>query len=347
MEHVAIDLGGKESQICVRASEGNIIDERRWKTADLREYLGRRPKSRVTFETCAEGFFVADIAMSLGHEVRVVPATLVKALGVGERGLKTDKRDARKLSEMSCRMEVVGVHVPSQQSRERKSMGSMREALVVSRTALINTVRGWMRAQARRVPGGAAETFHKRVQLVSEKKGWEIPSWVERQLSAIGMLTEQIKASDKEMKKLATGDEDCRRSMTMTGVGPLTAIQYKAALDEVERFETAHLAESYIGLTPGERSSSEKQHRTGITKAGSPRLRWLLSQAAWSAMSHAENDPMVQWARQVQLRRGVHVAVIALARKMAGVLYAMWRDKTDYDPARAAALLTEVATKKA
>jgi transposase len=215
-------------------------------------------------------------------------------------------------------------------------MGSMRSGLVSARTQLINTVRGWMRAQARRAPSGSAETFHKRVRLVSENKGWPIPTWVDQQLLAIEMLTGQIRASDKELTQLAEGDEECRRLMTMPGIGPLTAIQFKAALDEVGRFETAHRVASYIGLTPGERSSSERQHRTGITKAGSPRLRWLLSQAAWSAMFRAKEDPMVRWAREVQLRRGVHVAVIALARKMAGILYAMWRDRKDYDPARAA-----------
>jgi len=67
MEHVAIDLGGRKSQICVRGSDGSVVEERRWDTVDLSEYLAKRPKSRVIVETCAEAFRVADAALALGH----------------------------------------------------------------------------------------------------------------------------------------------------------------------------------------------------------------------------------------------------------------------------------------
>ena len=79
MEHVAIDLGGRQSQVCVRADDGQIVEERRVPTEALDAYLKRRPKSRVIVETCAESFRVADQARAQGHEVRVVPATLVKS----------------------------------------------------------------------------------------------------------------------------------------------------------------------------------------------------------------------------------------------------------------------------
>ena len=78
MEHLAIDLGGRESQICVRSSDGQILEERRCRTGALAGYLARRPHSRVIVETCSEAFAIADVALSVGHEVRVVPATLVR-----------------------------------------------------------------------------------------------------------------------------------------------------------------------------------------------------------------------------------------------------------------------------
>jgi transposase len=142
MEHLAIDLGGRESQICVRSSDGRIVEERRCRTATLRAYLATRPQSRVVVETCSEAFGIADAALDIGHEVRVVPGTLVPSLGVGARGLKTDRRDAQVLSEVSCRIDLPSVHVPSRQARDRKTMCGMREALVGARTKLVNTVRG-------------------------------------------------------------------------------------------------------------------------------------------------------------------------------------------------------------
>src|SRR5688572_23996065 len=94
MEHLAIDLGGKESQICIRSLEGTILLERRMLTSSLKKYLAQRPKSRVVVETCTEAFGVADSALAAGHEVRVVPAFLVKSLGVPKRRPGPDPRRA-------------------------------------------------------------------------------------------------------------------------------------------------------------------------------------------------------------------------------------------------------------
>jgi hypothetical protein len=88
VEHLAIDLGGKESQICLRGTDGHIVEQRRCATAALTGYLASRPKSRVVVETCNEALAVADAALSVGHEVRVVPATLVRTLDVGARRWK-------------------------------------------------------------------------------------------------------------------------------------------------------------------------------------------------------------------------------------------------------------------
>src|SRR5258708_7673888 len=121
MDHVAIDLGGRESQICRRSSDGTILEEKRGRTAKLgEEPAAVENATRVIVETCTEAFWVADLCLELGLEVRVVPATLARALGVGERGVKTDIRDARALSAASCRMELPSVHVPSREARERK-----------------------------------------------------------------------------------------------------------------------------------------------------------------------------------------------------------------------------------
>jgi transposase len=116
----------------------------------------------------------------------------------------------------------------------------------------------------------------------------------------------------------------------------VTALRFAAAVDDIARFPSAHLLESYVGLVPGERQSSERQQRLGITKAGPTRLRWALIQAAWSARNSRPNDPMVLWSREVEKRRGKKVAVVALARKLAGILFALWRDQSVYEPLRGA-----------
>jgi transposase len=339
MDHVAIDLGSRKSQICVRSSDGTIVEEKRVDTVKLKEYLASRPTSRVVVETCAEAFGVADAAKELGHEARVVPATLVRTLGVGARRTKTDQKDARVLSEVSCRIDLPSVHIPTGQSRKRKTVCGMRDALVGARTKVINTVRGWLRGQGKRLGKGSRCTFTERVRAVC---GEELPSYVERQLQTVEVLTKQIDEADHDVECDAQADDTCRRLMTVPGVGPVTAVRFVAAIDQVDRFADAHHVESYLGLVPGESSSSEHQQRLSITKAGPSALRWVLIQAAWALRSRCRKPaavPLQLWAHRIELRRGKRTATVALARKLAGILYAIWRDGTVYTGSRGAKII--------
>src|SRR5690242_15863787 len=141
MQHAAIDLGSRESQICVRQPDGAIVEERKHPTRKLPELFKTWPPSRVVMEASAEAFKIADAALAAGHQVRVVPGTLVRLLGVGERGVKNDQRDARQLSKASWQTDVPSVHIPSKLSRELKSICGARDVLVGTRTKLINNVR--------------------------------------------------------------------------------------------------------------------------------------------------------------------------------------------------------------
>src|SRR5262245_18808009 len=122
MDHVALDLGAKETQICVRASDGTITEELRLSTDRVESWLATRAASRVIVETCSESSAMARAAKKHGHEVRVVPATLVRSLGVGARRMKTDVRDARTLSEASCRIDLPSVHLASHESRRLRTL---------------------------------------------------------------------------------------------------------------------------------------------------------------------------------------------------------------------------------
>lgn len=330
MKHVAIDLGGRESQICIREADGTIVEERRHLTRLLPRLMKHWEPSRVIVETSAEAFAIADAAIALGHQVRVVPATLVKTLGVGERGVKTDRKDARKLSEVSCRIDLPSVHVPSELSRRLKSVCGNREELIECRTKLINNARGWLRTQLWRVRTGATYSFPSRVREHSTTIEQTLPDYIERTLALIESITIQIRTADNELEGIAKAHPICQRLMTVPGVGPVTAIRFLAAIDDVTRFRNAHALQSYIGLTPGEHSSSDSERRTGITKAGPAKLRRTLIQAAWCCMRSRSKDPMIRWGHELATRKHKFIAVVALARKLAGVLFAIWRDGTTY-----------------
>ena len=330
MEHIAIDLGSRESQVCIRRADGTIVEEKRWPTPRLNELLSQRPQSRVVLETCSEAFCIAEEALGSGHEVRVVPAMLVRALGVGERGLKNDLRDARKLSEMSCRMEVPSVHIPAAVHRELKARITARAALVRVRTQLVNTVRSYLRTQAMASVRATPETLATKVRKALLQRPEGLPSFIEHLLAMVEVLNAQVQEADAELAARSKDDEICKRLQSIPGVGAVTALSFIAVVDTPERFAEPHKLGSYLGLVPGERSSGVKICKTGITRAGWGYLRGVLVQSAWTLLRCRPTDPLSQWASSVAKRRGKQVAAVALARRLAIVMLALWRDGTRY-----------------
>jgi transposase len=160
--------------------------------------------------------------------------------------------------------------------------------------------------------------------------------FVEVLLESIEHLSRQIALCDKLIAKIVKGNEVCQRLMTVPGVGPITALSVMSSLDEVGRFAGAHAVESYLGLSPGENSSSLRVRKTSITKAGQVYARYALVQAAKSARRCRPSDPMVEWSNAIEERKNSQIATVALARKMAGILFAIWRDGTTYRPSEGA-----------
>jgi transposase len=234
------------------------------------------------------------------------------------------------------RIELPSVHIPTVVSQEVKAICVSREALVRMRTLLVNRVRSYLRSRIGSRLRATPDTLPAKVRqaLLDDPEG--LPAHLERVLVVLETLREQIAQADLELKVLARADGRMRRLMTVPGVGPVTAARFVAALDDVDRFPNAASVASYLGLIPGENTTGFRAKRTRLTRAGAPQVRWALGQAAWSLYLHRPHDPMVQWAKQVAARRGAQVAIMALARKLAHVLYALWKHGTTYDPARGA-----------
>src|SRR5262249_52584635 len=158
MNPVAIDLGGRKSQVCVRDERGEIVEERVELTGRLGDFLRGQAPSVAILETCSEAFHVADLARAAGEKPIVVAATLVRSLGGGARRINTDRRDAQLLSEVSSRVDLSSVHIPSPEARREKTGCSIREGLVGLRTLLINTAPASLRAPGVPIPTAPAQT---------------------------------------------------------------------------------------------------------------------------------------------------------------------------------------------
>lgn len=334
MKTVGLDLHKVNTQVCVLDEAGEV--EREVRVATDRKHLGKvfaeHERMRVLVESSTESEWVARYLEELGHEVIVADPGYAPMYPQRVRRVKTDRRDARALAE-ACRTGTFRrAHRCSEGHRRVRAGLTVRGALVRTRSRYISIVRAVLRSEGLRVRSGGAETFVERVEEV------EVPVHVEVTirplLEIMDDLTTRLREMEHELVVVSRTDEVVRRLCTVPGVGPVTAATFKAVVDRIDRFAGAHRLESYLGLVPSERSSGEKRQRGRLTKRGNSRVRSLLFEAAWTvlrgkALGTAE---LSAWGRRIAARRGQRIAVTALARRMAGILFAMWRDERDFDP---------------
>jgi transposase len=335
MEHVAIDLGRPNSVLYELSPEGKKVLRRfRLDRPNLTGLFSGHPACRVLIESSTESEWVARHIERLGHEVVVADPNYAAMFGERNRRVKTDRRDADALFEANRLGVFRRAHRRSDPQRRVIAQHGVRGVLVRTRTRWINVARALLMREGCHVPSGAAESFRERVEAL-ELTG-EIGDLVAPMLALMDPLNEKLAKLDREIAALGKEDPRVRLLQTLPMIGIQTSTAFVALIDDVTRFPKAHKVESYIGLVPSEWSSSERRIKEGITKRGDSRVRWLLVEAAWSILNRPRVDTaeLRNWALQIAVRRGKKVAVVALARRLGGILYAMLRDNKPYNPTR-------------
>jgi transposase len=340
MDHIGIDLGATNSHIVVLSASGGRKTRRKLKTAELPRWLAQQPTSHVVMEACTQSPAIARAAISAKHSTKIVPAHLVRLLGVGARGIKTDDRDAAAIANASLQnSELPQVHLRSDQSVNRRELLATRATLLKARAAISTSVKCWLRGRLVTLRGRASsKVFSNAVRTVSLEQCDGLPSSIELMLQTFDHLTDQIERIDEEISTITQQDVVCQRLMSVPGVGPQIALAFTTHVDDPLRFGSADHLASYLALVPGESSTGGKTVRTRTIKAGPSYLKALLVQGAWSMWRARPRDPAVQWARAIADKRGKRIAIVALARKLATVMWSMWKHGTLYEPTRAAKL---------
>ena len=336
MDHLGIDVHKKESQLCILAEGGELIEQRiRTEPERFAAVLGKRPRARILIEASTDSEWVARCLEGLGHEVIVADPNFAPMYATRTRKVKTDRRDARALMDACVLGAYRRAHRLSDAQRHVRGRLLVRDAIVRTRTRYISLIRALLRQHGYRVPSGSAEAFLQRV-LALALPG-RLLSQIAPLLAVMRHLNHQLTYSDEVIERVAVSDERVQRLRTVPSIGPVTATAFVATLDDVRRFRRAHEVEAYLGLVPRERSSGETQRRGRITKAGPSRTRSLLIQAAVSILRRRapEAEALRLWALHIAVRRGKPIATVALARRLAGILYALLRDGSVFAPRRA------------
>ena len=335
MDHIGIDVHRRESQICIITEDGEVIEPRIRTTRDrYQATLGERPAARILIEASTESEWVARLLEQQGHEVIVGDPNFAAMYATRGRRQKNDRRDARALAD-ACQVGLYRrTHRRSEDQRRRRVLIVVRDKLVKTRTSQVTLLKALLRQYGISLPSGSPETTAARVRAL------DVEEWLGELLlplvESCERLNELIADADRKLVVVGQEDELVQRLQTVPGIGPVTATAFVATVDEAARFKNAHQLESYLGLVPGEHSSGDVQRFTSITKTGPTLLRVLLVQAAMGLLRSKRPNaaPMKAWYERIKQRRGAKIARVALARRLAGVLYAMMRDGTPYDTQR-------------
>lgn len=337
---VGVDLAKSVFQVHAVDAAGEVVRRRLRRGRVVSFFAGVAP-CRVYLEACASAHYWARELGALGHDVRLVPPSYVKAYV--KRG-KNDAADAEAIVEAGERpgMRFVAVKTPAQQAA--LAQHGVRDLLVRQRTMQINALRGHL-AEFGIVEGRGGRGLDELVAHLRMAPESELPALARdtlcRLADGIAALADEIAAIDKAIVAETRRDEVARRLMTIPGIGPVTASALSASVGDPGRFRNGRHFAAFLGLVPRQNSTGGRTRLGRIAKQGDRRLRRLLVLGATGLLYRRASlgKPLEAWLARLHDTRGKpgRLVSVALANKLARIVWAVMAHGTVYRPAAAAA----------
>jgi transposase len=334
---VGVDLAKNCFQLAlIEPGSGKVRRERLTRTRFERFFANRMP-CQVVMEACGSAHYWARSLQAQGHEVRLLPAQYVRAY---VRRNKTDAADAAALIEAGRCAEIHPVPIKSVDQQALQQLHRLRSQYQRSRTARMNLVRGMLREFGVCVPVGIARGVQRvRIVLAGEQVPALLHPYVLEVLEEIDSLKQRIDQIERSLRTLTRNDPVVRQLQTLPGVGLLIATAVRAGIVEIQRFPSGRHFASWLGITAREYSTAERRRLGAISKRGDVYLRTLLVHGARSALCAAgraakagkQLDRLRTWALATQQRCGQNKATVALANKLARIIWATWRHGRPFD----------------
>ena len=326
---IAIDLAKSVFEVGISDRPGHVTRNHRLSRTELALFLAAQPPAIVIMEACSSSHYWGRKFQGFGHEVKLLPPFCVRPY---VQRSKTDRTDVKGMLEAWRNSDIHPVPVKTESQQQLTSLHRVRSTWMAARTMRINSARGLLREFGIVFPVGAA-TLSDHVRALIEDADASVPMLLRDLLHQlvleIGELESRIKTVEKHLEALASQTPVIERLRTIPGVGLLTATALVGFVGDVARFPSGRHFACYLGLTPREHSSGSRRQLGRISKRGDVYLRMLLIHGAravlWGAKSKSDPDRFRLWALEVQQRRGHNKAAIAVANKMARIVWAVWK----------------------
>jgi transposase len=247
---------------------------------------------------------------------------------------KTDRNDARGIAQMMRVGLYRPVHVKTLRSQKLRMLLTHRKLLQSKAIAIDNDLRGTLRNFGLKVGVVGTAKFEDRIKELVEKLS-DPAVLVEPPLIVRRVLRQQIGVLRRRLLAVARDDAVCRRLMTVSGVGPVVALTYRATVDVPARFKNSKAVGAVFGLTPSRHQSGESDRPGGISRCGDEMMRMMLYEAAQILLVRSPKWSWLKaWAMKIARHRGMKKAIVALARRLAVVMHRIWVDGTEFRWAR-------------
>jgi transposase len=332
---IAVDVAKAVFEIAISDRPGHVTRRERQQRAQFLPFMAQQPPATVVMEACGSAHHWGRKLQELGHRVVLLPPHHVRPY---IRRNKTDRTDAKGILEASRNDDIRPVPVKTVAQHVVTSLHRLRSGWITERTARLNALRGLLRELGIFIPMGSREVVPMVWSFIEDADS-DLPEAL-RPIFAeacreIRDIEARIKQVDRQLEATAEQLPAVGFLMSIPGVGPLTATALVGFIGDIRRFPTGRHFASYLGLTPREYSSGLKRNLGRISKRGDGYLRTLLIHGARSVLVHARKkqaDRLREWANQISKTHVHNKASVAVANKLARIVWAVWKHETSFVP---------------
>lgn len=332
---IGLDLAKNIIQVCGVNRAGKAVFNRAVKRKELLKHLSQHPDASIAMEACSGSNHWGRTLEGLGHEVMLIPPQHVKPF---VKGNKNDRNDAFAICEAARRPHLNFVKPRSLEQVDMLWVHRQRERLVGQRTQLINQLRGMLSEYGVVVAQGKERLREELPLLIEDAENgltFNARCYAQQMFEEWVELDRKVKKFDRDIKKQCRESEAASRLNEVKGIGKTIATAVVAFAGDAKQYDSPRQFAANLGVVPKEHSSGGRQKLGGITKRGNRYLRKLLIQGAWSVIRHINSgqDRLTRWARTLIERVGKQKTAIALANKMARIIWALLTKGERYQPA--------------
>lgn len=333
---IGCDLGDKTSSLFLLNGDGTSKRHKLKTTpAAFTEWFAKLPAAHVVIEAGTHSHWVNQLVTELGHAVTVGNPRKVKL--ISQSDTKSDAKDPELLARLGRADTKLLSPIKHRNLDAQADLAVVRarDGLVETRTKLVNTCRGMVKPFGQRLPKCEANAFHKKAR---EQIPAQLAPALTPLLDALEAIEKAIAKHEAEIARLAKKYPDVEVIAQPTGVGVLTALTFLLTLEDKTRFKKSRMVGPYVGLSPRQSSSGDRNPQLGITHAGDGMLRRLLMQCAHYVLGPFGPDTdLKRWGTALAERGGKNAkkrATVATARKLAVLLHRLWVTGEEYEPLR-------------